>query len=423
MTRSTTLWCENPKDPFLTEVVANLVLWKRYLVVERVMMVAAANREKLAEQFTRLLVHAIRYSPARDRFRHKAESPNPVEDDAECRTWVAVHVRKFLAGKIKPLPEHWTKLAEPVEVKSFQKNTTSTGLDVRQIYSALTWAADLEEARNPEERETWIEYHRQTLECALIRIRMEMAESEGSLPDRYERHAPYQDEEDVLDRIGVLVASLRQGEAHRSLWEPIFALGCIGARWIEKFTFDWLLQAAGHSKPALVEQWRAMLAYAEGSPAWKTASRRGREDNRMWDHLLGFSPFSSGFWRSELAPVIEAVREFYERWAIAHASSYHDAEKYIYFLLTEAGQPLRVNGLVILNNAAPTDTPGDWRYSSILSALGTLLDRLLSEQWGEVVANPAAKTAFMKFSTKLVSLQYPLGSELLAAASAKLTKP
>ena len=99
-------------------------------------------------------------------------------------------MRKFLAGKIKPLPEHWTKLAEPVEVKSFQKNTTSTGLDVRQIYSALTWAADLEEARNPEERETWIEYHRQTLDCALIRIRMEMAESEGSLPDRYERHAP-----------------------------------------------------------------------------------------------------------------------------------------------------------------------------------------------------------------------------------------
>ena len=94
----------------------------------------AAEIARQAEQSTRLLVHAIRYSPARDRFRHKAESPNPVEDDAECRTWVAVHVRKFLAGKIKPLPEHWTKLAEPVEVKSFQKNTTSTGLDVRQIY-------------------------------------------------------------------------------------------------------------------------------------------------------------------------------------------------------------------------------------------------------------------------------------------------
>src|SRR3954447_20742891 len=63
----TTLWCEQPNDPFLRQAVGALAIWHRYIVVERVMIVAAQHRDALGDHFEQLLAHTIRYAPARHR--------------------------------------------------------------------------------------------------------------------------------------------------------------------------------------------------------------------------------------------------------------------------------------------------------------------------------------------------------------------
>jgi len=417
----TTLWCEKCDDPFLTESVASLAMWRRYVVVERVLMVAAEHRDKLGTVFDRLLAHAIRYAPVRDRFRHKAQAPAPADDDPELRRWRSEQIKRFRAGKTKRLPVSWLELAEPTEVPTHSRPIKSTGLDIDQIHSALTWATDLSKARNPEERQVWLRYQREYLLCALIRIDMLPTDEKDDPLGTYQRHLPYRDEDHALERIGTITAHLNADDDHRGLWEPILRLGTKAAPWIRHFISRWMLEGAGHRTLGFIDQWKAMLAYAESSPAWKDPGRRRRDGDEMWHHLLSFSPATRSFWDKELAPAVVAVRNSIERWAADNVSSRHEADTYIHFLLREAARPLRVSGLIILRKKAPPEPPRSWTDALSQSALASLLDLILDDDWSETVSTPEAMEAFMAFALKLVSLQNPLGTELLAGAKAKLT--
>ena len=417
----TTLWCENPADPDLSGSVAAFALWRRYTIVERVLNVAALHRDQLEKNFERLFAHAIRYAPVRDYFRHKAQSPEPEANDPDFRKAFSAHITSFLTGKTKPLPASWLELAEPVSVESFPDNIESTGLDVHQIYSSLTWASDLSKGRNVQERTAWIHYHVECLRCALIRIRRLPDKDDDDPYGNRRLDQPYREEELIVDRTGVVLARLNPDEDHRSLWEPIFSLGKKGASWIRHFTSQWMLEAAGHKLPGFIEQWKAMLAFAETSPGWKEDDLGLREMEDMWHYLLGFSPFTREFWDKDLAPAVESVRDSIERWATANVASSDEATTYLRFLQREAAISLRPNGLVILSKASPPDDPKSWTDSSAQDELASLLDKILNQSWADIVANPPAQEAFMALVLKLVSLQKSIGAELLSAAKARLT--
>jgi hypothetical protein len=416
-----TLWCEKPDEPFLSDSVAAFAMSGRYIVGERVLMVAAEHRSTLGTHFERLLAHAIRYAPVRDYFRHKAHAPSPMENDPELQSWRSAQIDRFRKGSTEALPESWLNLAEPVVFETDFHTIKSTGLDIQQIYSALTWAADLSKARDPAERAIWLRYHRQYLLCSLIRIKGLPTDKEDDPFASDQRRLPYRDEDQALERIGTITAHLDPSEDHPSLWEPLFNLGTSGAPWIRRFTSRWMLEGAGHRTAAFIDQWKAMVAFAESSTAWKEPGRRSRDHDDLWHYLLGFLPATRSFWDKELAPAVLAVRDPIERWAAENISSRHEARTYIHFLHREAARALRINGLLILRNAAPPDALRSWTDSSSQDALTSFLGLLLAEDWNETMANPSAKDAFMAFVLKLVSLQNPLGSELLASAKAKLT--
>jgi hypothetical protein len=179
-----------------------------------------------------------------------------------------------------------------------------------------------------------------------------------------------------------------------------------------------LFEAAGHDepKPAFIEQWLAMLAYAEGSPAWKGGGDSRSSSSEMWRDLLGFSQFTSDFWHEKLTPAIEAVRAFHERWARSHVHDDDDASTYIHFLKTRAARSLRIDGLCLLHEKVPVGDRYFWKDTSTRDAFASLLRLLLDEHWRELVANTAARNGFMSFALKLTALQHPLGSEVIAVA-------
>jgi uncharacterized protein YegJ (DUF2314 family) len=418
----TALWCENPADSALSGCVAAFAMWRRYMVIECVFNVAAVHRRSLGEHFTRLLAHAIEYASIRDQFRQKAQAPVPDINDADFQKAFSASVTTFRSGKTRPLPLSWLVLAKPVGTSSFPKNTKSTGLDVHQIYSSLTWASDLTIAHDEHERATWIRYHIECLRCALIRIQ--------KLPDRDDEDdsyggrrvdQPYTEEDLVIDRTGLILAHLNPGEDHRPLWEPILSLGAKGAAWIRRFTSRWILEAAGHRLPGFLEQWKAMLEYVESCPAWEQKKLSYRETEDMWHYLLGFSTLTNESWDQDLAPSVEAVRNSIEHWAAANVASVHEAAIFIRFLHRIAARALRANGLIILRDAAPPEDPDSWTDSRAQDELASLLDKILSESWDDVVASIPGKKAFMDLVLKLVSLQNPLAAELLSAAKARLT--
>ena len=193
----TTLWCENPQDPVLRQGVGSLVMWDRHLVVERVMRIAGANRKSLGEHFDHLLTHAIRYAPIRDDLKQSRFDQKSTFDPKKA---LMRHLDSFIKNKTPALPSDWRTLAKPKKSRNHQ---LSRGLDIEQLVTTLSWAENLDSAADPTERLAWIELHRQTLSCAILRIQSVIAapEEEDDPIDSIRDRWPFDDEQKVLKRV------------------------------------------------------------------------------------------------------------------------------------------------------------------------------------------------------------------------------
>lgn len=411
----TALWCDYPDDPVLREGVAGLALWERYNVVERVMLVAAEKRAQLGPEFDGLLAHALRYAPLRDRLHDDRAWQKTTFDHTAA---LKQHYETFLEGKTEPMPVSWKTIAAPKPPGHYRQ---SGGVDMMQLYSVLTWAEDLNRARDPAEKDDWIRMHQEALSCGIARLQrlagmIEEKDDDSQLAD--EREA-YKGEEDLLRRLGQIVARMAPGENHRQLWEPILSLGAIGDRWIYTFLSAWFLEAGAHDevKPAMAEQWIEMLKFASASPAWtpdKLGWRLGRD---LWEELLGIRTLGWNYWDARTVSVVLAVREFHEAWARNHATSTYDTNHYLIFLGHKGARGTRVAGLLIYHQPAIMNNADYWADDDIQTGFANVLKLALDENWSELAASRAARDAFIAIALKLASQQHALGSELLTVAA------
>lgn len=414
----TTLWCETPDDPQLKQAVGGLVMWDRYLVVERVMLIASAHRAKLGKHFERLFAHAVRYAPLRNRVQTDRHRPKPSFDHRKALT---KHLETFIKHETEDLPADWVSLVEPAP----QAKHRARGIDIMQLVVALSWAKDLSAARNPEERDQWLELHRQALLCALLRIQHhsrteeQETDTQGSFQDRW----PFKDEERLLERIARIIARLPVDDTSRVLWEPLYAMGAHAEYWIERFNSTWFLEAAGgeNVQPDFAKQWAAFLDYGLNSQDWQKTHRRYGGPTELTEDILGMRLLGANFWRKELAPELEAVRAHHEAWAHQHVGSNYHARSYLNFLGYAAAKNLRIVGLKILHQLVPLNDGGFWRDDKIAEAFGRFLSILLTDNLTEIAGDSEAREAFLAFALKLSALQHPLGQELLTSAGRHLT--
>ncbi|MEY2536440.1 MAG: hypothetical protein QOG67_180 [Verrucomicrobiota bacterium] len=417
----TTLWAEQPDEPFLRGAVAGLAMWERYLVVERVLRVAAAHRAELGNHFNALLSHAIRYA----QIRHIVQ----IEKYAEKKTvnlerWTKRLINNFVRKKISPLPSNWAEIRDAIPGR-FWNGSMTNSFDIGHVNAALAWAEDIAQAKDPREREEWLHLHRQAVLTAVYRMeewtRIESEAGSDEVGDS-QRKWPYRDEEHLLRRVARIVARLQPNELHSPLWTPILTLGTNAPRWVQSFIGRWLIEAAGPDvpAPALIEQWVEMLKFAENSPNWKLASRRPWDMDDTWKDLLGLSSFTADFWRAELAPAVNAIRPFLERWALPRLSHDDTARTIIHFLKTGAAAAIRIDGLLWLGQCVPVDDQYFWHDDSTRDAFAGFLRLLYDENWKDIIASRTPREAFMNFALKLAALQHPLGSEILTLAGARM---
>lgn len=411
----TTLWRESPDDPVLRQGVAGLAMWPRYEVVERVLLVAAAQRAPLGTHFEMLLAHAIRHAPLRDRIdTERAWQKETFDHNAALN----VHFEAFLDAKTEPLPREWKTLAAPKPPGHYRE---SGGMDMMQLHAALTWAADLSQARDAAERQAWIGLHLQALACGLARLdRLAgLLAQKGEDDQLMDERDAFRGEKDLLQRLGEMVARMAPGENHRPLWEPILAMGAHGARWISAFLSAWFLDARAHDlvKPGMAEQWIAMLKYASASPAWVPEKRHWRSGRDLWEQLLGIDSLGWNYWDERMIDVVHAVREFHEAWARQHAMSVYDTEHYLIFLGHKGARRTRVSGLILYHEATGTADAHYWAEEEIQNGFARVLQLALDETGAELAADRTAREAFLAIALKLTAQQHALGSELLNVAA------
>lgn len=411
----TTLWCESPDEPVFRQGVAGLAMWERYPVVERVLLVAARSRKQLGPHFDMLLSHAVRYAPLRDRLNTDRAWHKTTFDHTAA---IGGHYESFVNGDTEPLPESWKTIATPKPAGHYGQ---SGGMDMMQLHAALTWAADLKQARDAPERNGWIGLHVQAMSCGLARLER----LAGLLAEKGEDHqlmderAAYHSETELLKRLGKMVACMAPGEEHPRLWAPIFALGAHGAQWINAFLSAWFLEAGAHEevKPAMAEQWTAMMKFASASSAWTAKQGHWRSGRDLWEELLGLRYLGWRYWDERLIGVVKAVRGFHEAWAREHSTSPYDTHHYLIFLGHKAARATRVGGLLIYRHPDVLADDDFWTDEDIQDGFARVLKLTLEENWSELAANGDARAAFLDIALKLAAQQHALGSELLGIAA------
>jgi hypothetical protein len=413
----TTLWTEAPEEPFLRQAVASFALWQREIVVDRVLRIAAHRRLELGKHFEQLFAHTIQYAPAKHRMLMERQFPKKTFDiDA----WIERHLRKFMKGQTDRLPSSWVKIAQPQPWMGSQ----TSGMDIGHLKAALGWAEELGAAKDVAERTRWIEFHRQALLCAVQRMQSRR-DRDPSLTKPWgdqQEHFPFMDEKGLLERVASILARLNPGEPHRLLWEPVLALGVHGNHWIDSFVSHWLIEVDRNDEvaPGFIEQWVAMLEFAESSPAWRGSGRHSWDLEDSCKHLLGLSPFGADFWRIELRRAVETTRPFFERWASRSVGSDYDARTFIHFLKAPAAEPMRLDGLRLLKQRVKMDDDYFWREQATQEAFAGFLHMLLDQHWPAIVQSADHRDAFMAFALKLTALQHPLGSEVTTIAANRL---
>ena len=418
----TTLWCEKPEDPFLLQAVGALAICHKHMVAARVMAIAAQNRVPLGIHFECLLAHAVSYAPILHCLQNQEFDPSqPSPPDL----LTPPHLDKFLAGKTEALPASWQALAEPQKRRGRRISMTG-GIDIGHLVAVTEWAEALSKANNEVERQQWRNIHLQVLLCALARAEQEIAiPVDPAQADDDERVEPYRDDKRILKRTARIVANMAPGADHSRFWKPIFNLGCRGKRWVTSFVSSWFLEAACREDtpvPGFIEQWQAMLDYAEHSPSWQGERRLAFANREMWKYLLGLTPFTGDFWMDQLSPAVKVAWPFFVRWMRLYAHDSYEVTTFIYFLRTSAVISLRIEGLLLLHETIAAKDGYFWDRGDIQDALSNFLQLLFDEHWTEIAENTASREAFMTFALKLSSLQHPAGSELHTTAGDRLRK-
>ena len=212
---------------------------------------------------------------------------------------------------------------------------------------------------------------------------------------------PYQLGYNIISKMASLAAIVPPGDAPE-IWRRVLSLGPDAHNIVEHFIANWFRQPNHGCDPKVFcARWREMLEFALGAK-WSEA-RRWFYGERMLRRLLGFDSELTLSKIPGLETVILSMRDIYKAWADAHlAREEENIAEFAYFLASDAGAPLRIDGIQwiagIFRDEASTPHR---RRSGTGDSLVSLLDTTLTKDTAELSKNRAAREAVVSLAAYL----------------------
>jgi hypothetical protein len=159
---------------------------------------------------------------------------------------------------------------------------------------------------------------------------------------------------------------------------------------------------------ALAQRWRAMLEYALDAPNWATG-RRWYYGEQLLRQLLGFGSVAQLRQIPHCQSLIRGMRDLYERWAQKHLSRDEDnVTGFCGFLASDAGAPIRLDGLPWLAAALHSESPAArWHRDRTGTALLEFLDAIVAHDAQKVSADFKVREAPVGLVASWVARQVP----------------
>jgi hypothetical protein len=197
------------------------------------------------------------------------------------------------------------------------------------------------------------------------------------------------------------------------LWRPVFALGPKGHYAVGHFLTCWFSLITKETNVAeFADRWRPMIEFLVLGDAWATGGP-WYYGQRLERHVLGLGESNHLVRLKECAGLIGSMRDLYEAWANNRLTSDEDNLAGLCgFLGTEAGKPLRLDGLRWIARAVKVDPEtGKWFRDRTSSAFMEFLDVLVSDHAAELSRDESGRQALFELVAHAVA-------RLLTAAQA-----
>jgi hypothetical protein len=243
----------------------------------------------------------------------------------------------------------------------------------------------------------------------------ERAEIEGT---------PYGPDRWLVERVAEFVAQRNSVGTARNYYRPILELGPAAKYWVEDFLESWI----SHALPVSTDLegfgtiWQDMIAYVETMPAWQPG------EGSYWCRAEGLAVYLMGLNEEAIAVLGEArygglissMARTFERWGGRWLKYGSAAGWFAYFLRTESGQVLLLQGVKQLAAVVGSLPDEDWQRHE----LGGLFTEVLSLCWKtwqkDVERDATLRQPFLRMLAALCARQIPEALHLRSKVSETL---
>ena len=419
------LLARDRNDPLARRLVAAGVLSFHYSTTSRTLVRAFQCRERLGEDFDRMLCLAVRWSGLRPALSiaQRRKSDTGVEDD---RAGKETLIDEFVSGRlptelpdILELSAQAEREIEAALARRFPESARRRGrgssardtgseveilhrgqlsVDTHALSAAFAWL-DLTSAR-PDENGKWLEIIRGVLNIIL-----------GMIPriddPRRQRTEDHPDEFDawVFGLMSGAIPNLAMAEDRRSLWRPILDCGSPAHKWIERFFWEWFtvgVQAA-QTPERFTAIWSEMIEHALQSPAWDPATNRSYDldDAVFW--LLGFGTRINRIGESpNFAAALSAMKGVFERAAARWLRTPKLVSGFLHWVAQPATVELLLPAIRWLAPIVPTFDSYDWR-DNVEETLITFLRACWERKGQQISVDPDLARDYRNLLTTAVA--------------------
>ncbi len=421
------LWAEEPTSGILRELIARLAIGYHYNTVRILIFQTAKYRQHLGDDFLRLQHLILRWAWAR------WELNTNLNRKESYRKKVTKKIEKifqaFINGSLSTEIPQWDKLAlintKPNNYKHNHQHIAyyrkSPELDIGLIRHAFDGLPPINEARNLDEKQQWITFWKEALHCVLRMLNYEADE------DIEIDGMPYEFDRWVFQKIVKVILQLNSQQDQKTFWEPILNMGSCAHHWIDNFLLHWFgyLLEPDTDEDMFIQAWQDMLDFAFSSPKWDYSKvNRTHYLDELWCRLMGLDGTFPNLWDENKTTLVTQMRDYYKQWAPLNLLQSHISRNFIYFLQKPAAREIRMDGLLLIDQAIYTMKNDFWYDPN--DEIQKRLARLLNFYWQNdqlaVQQSQSHWDAFKRLLKILVQKQSSIALELSELISSESTK-
>jgi hypothetical protein len=395
------LWAEDPNEKELSEAIARLAAAFSDTTVGRLFQSASSVRQSLSDDFVRLQHLAIKIATWRVQMdRRRLFGSDTVDANSE----IDDAIQGFIDKSLEPKVPTWSQVAIPEAPVGGRHHAYD--IDLQYLQAAYSWMPDFDEALDSSERDDWLAFWQQSVDCMAKRLREDID------PKRQEVDGtPWESEYHLLHELPARIVQLNGPQA-ALLWRPVLDLGPAAHYWVESFLDSWMLVGlSGSPTERFVMHWKAMLKHVHENELWD--SKRSYGTAELHARLMGIGGIATSSWTADTTAVAAQMADEFEHWASQHLHGDWVARDLARFLSKPGADPLLARGLAHLNIVDESIT---WHGSegSYYDALASLLVVVFQRHREITRTGDPAGVAYRSLLVRLAGRQNPVAMELMS---------